>query len=215
MIDDIGSGALWDFSRYGVAGEPRPQESIRAGADVVLFSGDKLLGGPQCGIILGKRELIQKISKHPLARALRVDKITLAALAATLRLYQDPEQAEQTIPLLMLLSAPVENLKNRAERLAPQLAQSPAIASAEPIQDQTYLGGGSMPNQPIPTWCVALKASHESVDALATRLRTGLPAVCGRVQNDALLLDLRTVFPRQDTQLVQAVTALTPKTSEE
>ena len=102
-IDDIGSGALWDFSRYGVAGEPRPQDSIRAGADVVLFSGDKLLGGPQCGIILGKRDLIQKINKHPLARALRVDKITLAALAATLRLYQDPEQAEQTIPLLMLL----------------------------------------------------------------------------------------------------------------
>ena len=112
VIDDIGSGALWDFSRYGVAGEPQPQQSIQAGSDVVLFSGDKLLGGPQCGIILGKRNLVHKVNQHPLARALRVDKITLAALAATLRLYQDPEQAEQSIPLLMLLSTPAENLKH-------------------------------------------------------------------------------------------------------
>ncbi len=210
-IDDIGSGALWDFSRYGVTGEPRPQESIRAGADVVLFSGDKLLGGPQCGIILGKRALIEKISKHPLARALRVDKITLAGLAATLRLYQAPEQAEQTIPLLMLLSAPCENLKNRAERLAPQLADAEAIATADPVEDETYLGGGSMPNQHIPTWCVALKPAQGNVDALAARLRGGLPAVCGRVHNDSLRLDLRTVFPRQDAQIVQAVYALNAK----
>ncbi len=180
VIDDIGSGALWDFSRYGVTGEPRPQESIRAGADLVLFSGDKLLGGPQCGMILGQRELIQKINKHPLARALRVDKITLAALAATLRLYQDTEQAEQTVPLLMLLSAPMANLKNRAERLSPQLAQPPAIASAEPVQDATFLGGGSMPNQHIPTWCVALKPAHDNVDTLAANLRNGYPAVCGQ-----------------------------------
>ena len=211
LIDDIGSGALWDFSRYGVGGEPRPQESLRAGADVVLFSGDKLLGGPQCGIILGKRELIEKINQHPLARALRTDKITLAALAATLRLYQDPEQAEMTLPLLMLLSAPIENLKNRAERLAPQLAQPTAIASAEPVQETTYLGGGSMPNQQIPTWCVALKPAQENIESLAARLRGGYPSVCGRIQNDSLLIDLRTVFPRQDEQLVQAVQALAPR----
>lgn len=208
VIDDIGSGALWDFSRYGVTGEPQPQASIRAGADVVLFSGDKLLGGPQCGIILGKRDLVQKINRHPLARALRVDKITLAALAATLRLYQDPNQAEQTIPLLMLLSAPAENLKNRAERLAPQLADATAIAAADVVESNTYLGGGSMPNQHIPTCCIALQPANESVDSLAAKLRNGLPAVCGRVQNDALLIDLRTVFPRQDSQIVQAVFAL-------
>ncbi|MFW6171054.1 MAG: L-seryl-tRNA(Sec) selenium transferase, partial [Planctomycetota bacterium] len=98
MIDDIGSGALWDCERYGIAGEPRPQDSIRAGADVVLFSGDKLLGGPQCGIILGKQHLVRRIKKHPLARALRVDKITLAGLAATLQLYKTPEQLEQPCP---------------------------------------------------------------------------------------------------------------------
>lgn len=214
VIDDMGSGALWDFGRYGIAGEPRPQESIRAGADVVLFSGDKLLGGPQCGLILGKTELIERISTHPLARALRVDKITLAALAATLRLYQDPEHAEQTIPLLTLLSTPVENLKNRAQRLAPQLAEAPTVADAQPVEDRTYLGGGSIPNQQIPTWCVALHSAEDNVDTLAKRLRCGFPSICGRVQKNTLLLDLRTVFPRQDSQIVQAVHALSPRTRE-
>jgi L-seryl-tRNA(Ser) seleniumtransferase len=210
MIDDVGSGALWDFTRYGVAGEPRPQESIRAGADVVLFSGDKLLGGPQCGIILGKRELIQKINTHPLARALRVDKITLAALSATLQLYKAQETTEETVPLLTLLCAPLENLENRARRLAPQLEEAAAIARAEPRQDVACLGGGSMPNQRIATWCIALTPAQGNIDTLAARLRNGMPPVCGRIQNDALLLDLRTVFARQDTQLVQAVHALKP-----
>jgi L-seryl-tRNA(Ser) seleniumtransferase len=208
VIDDIGSGAVWDFSRYGVLGEPQPQESIRAGADVVLMSGDKLLGGPQCGIILGKRTWIEQITGHPLARALRVDKMTLAALAATLRLFQDPQRAEQAIPLLTLLSTPEENLKNRAERLAPQLAAADAIADAVAVPEHTFLGGGSLPNQAIPTWCVALTAARETVDALAARLRRGTPAVCGRVQENRLLLDLRTVFARQDRGLVQAVQAL-------
>lgn len=214
IIDDIGSGAIWDFSRYGISGEPRPRESIQAGADLVLFSGDKLLGGPQCGVILGKRDLIQRVAKHPLARALRVDKITLASLAATLQLYKDPDQAEQNIPLLTLLSTPLENLKNRAERLAPQLADAPPIASAEPRHDHTYLGGGSMPNQHIRTWCVAIQPAHDTVDHLAARLRNGLPAICGRVQNDTLLLDLRTVFPRQDGQIVQAIRALAAEKAE-
>lgn len=208
MIDDIGSGALWDFGKYGVVGEPSPQASIRAGADVVLFSGDKLLGGPQCGIILGRHDLVDKIVKHPLARALRVDKITLAALAATLRLYRDPEQLEQQLPLLTLLSTPVENLKNRAARLAPQLAATPAIQTAEPVRDLTFLGGGSMPNQQFETWCVAIQPAHGTVDALASHLRVGKWPVCGRVQNDRLLLDLRTVFPRQDALIVQAVQTL-------
>lgn len=208
VIDDIGSGAVWDFTRYGVQGEPQPQESLRSGADVVLMSGDKLLGGPQCGIILGTRSCIDKIQRHPLARALRVDKMTLAALAATLRLYLDPQRAEQSIPLLTLLSTSVENLQNRAERLAPQMAACAAIAAAEATAQQTFLGGGSLPNQSIPTWCIALTPARESVDALAARLRRGTPPVCGRVQDDRLLLDLRTVFPRQDARLVEAVQAL-------
>ncbi|MBM4091846.1 MAG: L-seryl-tRNA(Sec) selenium transferase [Planctomycetes bacterium] len=210
VIDDIGSGALWDFTQYGVQGEPQPQASIRAGADIVLFSGDKLLGGPQCGIVVGRRESIATLAAHPLARALRVDKITLAALGATLRLYQDPPRAEQSIPLLTLLSTPVDNLRNRAERLAPQLAAAKAIASASPLESVTYLGGGSLPNQQIPTWCVALRPAHGNVDTLANQLRNGTPAVCGRIHNDALLLDLRTVFARQDARIVEAVQSLSP-----
>ena len=211
VIDDIGSGALWDFSRYGISGEPMCQDSIRAGSDIVLFSGDKLLGGPQCGIILGRKKLIEKINQHPLARALRVDKTTLAALAATLRLYQEPERAEQAIPLLSLLSTPIENLKHRAERLALQLAAVPGIASAEAIESHTYLGGGAVPTQRISTWCVAMVPDDGSVDDLAVRFRLGTPAIYGRIQDDRLLLDLRTVFPAQDLRLVDACHQLLPK----
>ncbi len=209
VIHDIGSGALLDFSRFGFRGEPVARESIRAGADVVLFSGDKLLGGPQCGIIAGRKSLLEKIERHPLARALRVDKITLAALAATLRLYRDPEKARLAVPLLRLLTTSEENLKNRAERLAPQMAALKAlISSAEAISDVTYLGGGSIPTQQLPTWCVALKPASWTVDRLAAALRTGAPAVVGRVREDRLLLDLRSVFPRQDTEMLSALEAL-------
>ncbi len=133
VIDDIGSGALIDFAHYGIQGEPVASDSVKLGADVVLFSGDKLLGGPQCGIIVGKPEPIQAITRHPMMRAMRVDKITLAALAATCRLYRDPSVAEESVPLLKLLSITAENLKNRADRMAPQLAAAPAVESVEVI----------------------------------------------------------------------------------
>lgn len=208
VIDDIGSGALIDFKPFGVSGEPIAPERIHAGADVVLFSGDKLLGGPQCGIICGRKEHIDAISKHPLMRAFRVDKLTLAALAATLSLYQDIEVAKRSVPLLSLLSTPVENLQNRAERLAPQIAALSSVAAAEPVADQTYLGGGSVPTQQIPTWCVAISPRNGSLEGLATALRTGSPAVFGRIHRERLMLDLRSVLPRQDLQLVEAVRAL-------
>ena len=205
VIDDIGSGALIDLAKYGLEGEPIAAESIRAGADVVLFSGDKLLGGPQAGIIVGRRELIQKIAKHPLMRALRVGKMTLAALAATLRLYRDPASAEVSLPLLALMATSIENLKNRAQRLAPQLAAAAAVTTAEAVEDTAYLGGGSLPTQEMPTWCVALSPSQGSVDSLAARLRDGTPSVFGRVQRDRLLLDLRSVPADQDQLLIEAV----------
>jgi L-seryl-tRNA(Ser) seleniumtransferase len=208
VIDDIGSGALHDFADYGVRGEPIVGDSLRAGADVVLFSGDKLLGGPQCGIILGGKQHIDRIRKHPLMRALRVDKLTLAALFATLRLHQDRERAEQSVPLLELLSTATANLQNRAERLAPQIAACSAVAAAEPISAITYLGGGSVPMQEIPTWCIAMTPASGNVDSLAKSLRTGIPSVFGRIQKDRLLLDLRTVFARQDLELVEAVRRL-------
>lgn len=211
VIDDIGSGALIDFSRYGISDEPLAGESIKAGADVVLFSGDKLLGGPQCGIIVGRKSLVEKIGKHPMMRAMRVDKTTLAALAATLRLYRNMEEAENQIPLLSLLSTPIENLQHRAERLAPQLAACGAIATAQPIEDHAFLGGGSMPTRQIKTWCVAVTPARGTVDQLAADLRTGEPAVFGRVQQNQLLIDLRTVFPAQDAQLAEACGGLAAK----
>jgi L-seryl-tRNA(Ser) seleniumtransferase len=208
VIDDIGSGALVDFAPFGITGEPLAAASIRQGADVVLFSGDKLLGGPQCGCIVGRRDLVERIAKHPMTRALRVDKLTLAALAATLRLYRNPEEARRKIPLLELLTTPVENLKLRAERLAPQLAAANTVASATPVEDVTYLGGGAVPNQELKTWAVAIAPRDLSVDRLAHALRTGTPSVVGRIQDGKLLLDLRTVFARQDQDLVTAVSQL-------
>ncbi len=208
VIDDIGSGAMVDFSKYGLDGEPVVAQRVAAGADVVLFSGDKLLGGPQCGIIVGRKKWIDKISKHPMMRALRVDKITLAALAATLQLYRDEQEAERSIPLLAMLSSSPENLQNRAERMVPQIVATDAVESAEVVADVTYLGGGTIPTQEIPTRCVSIVPKDRSVDELAKQLRQQTPAVFSRVQQDRLLLDLRSVMPSDDHRLIDAVTAV-------
>lgn len=215
LIDDLGSGALEDLSAYGISGEPVVADSVRAGADVVLFSGDKLLGGPQCGIILGRKPLIRQIMQHPLSRALRVDKLTLAALLETLRLHHDRQAAERSLPLLSLLSTSVANLQQRAQRLGPQLSACPAIKSAEPVESQAYLGGGSVPSQGIASWALALEPARGSVAELAAALRTGTPAVFGRISKDRLLLDLRAVFPRDDMRLVDAVQQIQARSSAE
>jgi L-seryl-tRNA(Ser) seleniumtransferase len=204
VIDDIGSGAIIDLASYGIKDEPIAADCIAAGADLVLFSGDKLLGGPQCGIIVGKRKRIDQITRHPMARALRVDKITLAALASTLRLLRDPSAAAAQIPILQMLSTSEENLKNRAERIAVQLEATEMVACAKPVEDKAYLGGGSVPTQEIKTWCVAIEPNEYSVDKMSTRLRTGCPAIVCRVQKAQLLIDLRCVLPRQDRAIVDA-----------
>jgi L-seryl-tRNA(Ser) seleniumtransferase len=208
VIDDLGGGALVDLSRYGLTGEPVVGESLRAGADLVLFSGDKLLGGPQCGIIVGRRDLVAKIAQHPLARALRVDKLALAALAATLRLYRNPESAEHAVPLLSLLSTPIENLESRARRLAPQMAVCPEIAAATPIAGQAPASASSPGMRSLPTWCIALTPKSGSVEVLAKALRTGAPAVLGRIEDQQLWLDLRSVSPSLDLLLVEAILQL-------
>ncbi len=208
VIHDVGSGALVDFGQFGFQGEPVASQSIKAGADLVLFSGDKLLGGPQCGILAGRSALIAQIEKHPMARALRVGKLTLAALAATLRLYRDPEKAQAAVPLLRMLTTSTENLQNRAERLAPQIAATAVAETAEAVSEVTYLGGGSIPTQQLPTWCISIQPAGISAERLAAKLRTGTPSVVGRIQQDRLLLDLRSVMPRQDLQLVAAIEAL-------
>ncbi len=208
VIHDAGSGALIDFARYGFHDEPVLGQSIAAGADLVLASGDKLLGGPQSGIVVGRRAWIEQLDKHPLARALRVDKLTLAALAATLRLWRDPKTVGREVPLLHLLGTSVENLRLRGGRLAAQIEATTAVARAEAVEEATYLGGGAIPTQQIPTVCIAIEAAAISVDRLAAALRMGTPSVVGRVRNDRLLLDLRTVMPRQDQELVAAVEAV-------
>lgn len=202
VIDDIGSGALIDFSRYGLTDEPTATASIQAGADVVLFSGDKLLGGPQCGIIIGKRSFIDQIQKNPLMRAMRVDKLTLAGLAATLQLYRNPEQAELELPILRMLSMPVENLRLRAEKIAKQIEHLPVIGSCSVEQTESMLGGGSLPSQVIPSYCLSIKPTDGSVDQFSAKLRMGSIPVIGRVSHDRLLLDMRTVAPGQDVDLV-------------
>jgi L-seryl-tRNA(Ser) seleniumtransferase len=207
VIDDLGSGGLIDFSRYGVTGEPIASDSVRAGADVVLLSGDKLLGGPQCGILVGRRAPLERIARHPLRWALRVDAPRLAALQATLQLYGDLPTAELSIPLLSLLATPLDNLKNRALRLAPQM-QASGVVSAAVVEDVADLCGSAVPAQQIPTCCISLVPAEGNAESLANRLRTGKLAVVGRLQNDRLLLDLRSVLPRQDIDLVAAVQAL-------
>lgn len=209
VIHDVGSGSLLDLHPFGFKDEPLVPESISQGADLVLFSGDKLLGGPQCGILVGKKNAVQACASHPLARAFRVDKMILAALEATLRHYRDPQQAIAKIPLLQLLSVSADTLKQRALRIAQGINAKSKQIRAEVIDDLAYLGGGSVPTQGMATWCVALIPNGDlSVNDLASRLRQGNPSVFGRIKHDQLRLDLRTVFPAQDNRIVECVHAI-------
>lgn len=205
VLDDVGSGALLDFARFGFAGEPVVRESIAVGADLVLFSGDKLLGGPQAGIIAGRQDHVRKIERDPLMRAFRTDKMTLAALEATLRIHLNPDEAMRRVPLLRMLDTPLSELRERADKLAESLRQIEQLASVSVREDEAYVGGGSLPDQAMKTIVVEIAARDVSDDQLAQRLRTSTPAVLGRVQGGRLLLDLRTVFPRQDATLVECM----------
>ena len=208
VIDDVGSGALIDFSKYGLHGEPTIQHSVKSGADVVLFSGDKLIGGPQCGIVVGKEEYIQKITKHPMMRAMRVDKMTLAGLAATLRLYRNLDEAEMKIPLLKMLSTTMESLRSRAERILPRLQPLEMFESVEIVDAQSMLGGGSIPTQSVPTICLQFKPKSNSAQQLSDRIRKSESPIFGRIQNDAYYLDLRTILPGQDLKVIEAISSL-------
>jgi L-seryl-tRNA(Ser) seleniumtransferase len=205
VIDDIGSGALVDFTRFGFNDEPVARSSIAAGVDLVLFSGDKLLGGPQAGIIAGRKEWIQKIEKDPLMRAFRLDKMTLAALEATLRLYLNEERALREVPVLRMLGTPLAELKERAESLAERLRILPGISSATAVEAVAYVGGGSLPDQALKTWVVELAIANQSDDEFARRLRTGNPAVMARVRDGKIVFDLRTIFPAQEAALIETI----------
>jgi L-seryl-tRNA(Ser) seleniumtransferase len=208
VIDDVGSGALIDFARFGFQEEPVARDSISAGADVVLFSGDKLLGGPQAGIIAGKKALIDRVERDPLMRAFRLDKMTLAALEATLRLYLDEERALREVPILRMLATPLADLERRANNLAGRLRAVPGVATATPRADVAFAGGGSLPDQSMPTWVVELMACSLSDEELAYRLRIHTPAILGRLRDGTLVLDVRTVFEAQEPLLIDAVTSI-------
>jgi L-seryl-tRNA(Ser) seleniumtransferase len=204
VIDDIGSGALFDFERFGFESEPVAGASIAAGAELVLWSGDKLLGGPQAGILAGKKVWIEKIERDPLLRALRCDKMTLAALEATVRLYLNEALALTHVPALAMLGVPLRELRSRAEALAERLRAIAGLASVTVSEDRAYVGGGSLPDQAMPTWVVEIEAKAISDAELATRLRTGNPAVVGRLRDGKVVLDVRTVFVREEQDLLAA-----------
>jgi len=204
VIDDAGSGQAIDLAPFGLPGEPLVSAGIAAGADLVLFSGDKLLGGPQAGIIAGKASLIEKIEKDPLMRAFRLDKMTLAAFEATLRLYRDPAKALAEVPTLRMLTTTYADLRWRTDQFAKRLRDVPGIA-VEVRDDVAYVGGGSLPDVAVPTAVLAITARGVSESELASRMRTGTPAVMGRVQDGKLLLDLRAVFERQEEELLAAI----------
>ncbi len=196
VIDDLGSGTLLDTARYGLAHEPTVQESVAQGADLVTFSGDKLLGGPQAGLIVGKRHLVERLRRFPLTRALRVDKATIAALQATLLHYLKCE-AEERVPVWRMIAATADQVGARAEALVARLGQ--AAAGCEVLPGASVVGGGSLPDETLPTQVIALPGPAET---WAARLRTGQPAVVGRIEGERLLLDLRTVLPEQEDALV-------------
>jgi len=195
-VDDLGSGTLLATERYGLAHEPTAQESFAAGADLVCFSGDKLLGGPQAGIILGKADLIVKIKKHPLARAVRADKLCLAALTATL-LHYLKDEVEREVPVWRMIAATPEQLKARAGHWVAELGQGEVVAS------QSTVGGGSLPGESLPTSVLSLAV--KSPDKFLKMLRRQQPPVIARTENDRILLDPRTVLPEQDGELLASL----------
>lgn len=206
IVDDLGSGSMMSLEKFGIHDEPTVQEVIKQGADLVTFSGDKLLGGPQSGIIVGKERLIQQIQKNPMLRAMRIDKMTFAALEATFMQYLDEEKALKNIPTLRMLTQSEETIKKRAKRILNSLKKSVAgHAVLELLPDQSRAGGGSLPEADFPTFVVSVKPLNMSVNALEKRLRLGAPPVVARIKEDVLIMDARTVQDKEVKTLVACV----------
>jgi L-seryl-tRNA(Ser) seleniumtransferase len=202
VIDDLGSGALVDLREYGLEQEPMARDSVAAGAEAVCFSGDKLIGGPQCGIIVGRRDTVARIKQNPLARALRIDKLTVAALQATLRLFLNRAALEREHPTYRMLAAKPGDLAARAEAVRTQIRGAAEVVVAE---GESTLGSGTAPIAALPTSVLQVKPAEISADALARRLRQQTPPVFPRVQDDAVMLDMRTIQPEEDAAVAQAL----------
>jgi L-seryl-tRNA(Ser) seleniumtransferase len=212
VMEDLGSGNLIDLKKYGLQDEPTAQESIRKGVDVVTFSGDKLLGGPQAGIIVGKESCINLIKKNPFHRAVRIDKMTLAGMEATLSLYRDEEKAVSAIPTLRMLTMQAEELERRAEKLFKEMKKTEAASLFDiEIQKSTSeVGGGALPLEELPTRVVSIKPKSLSVDSVERHFRSNDPPILGRIHKDQFLFDLRTVDERDYQDIVQAFNGLKP-----
>jgi L-seryl-tRNA(Ser) seleniumtransferase len=196
LVDDLGSGALLDTARFGLGHEPTVFDSLTAGADLICFSGDKLLGGPQAGILIGKADLVAKLKKHPLARAIRADKLCLAALSATL-LHYLKDEALKEIPIWRMITAPLSELEQRAQ------AWKISLGIGEVISSLSTVGGGSLPGETLPTSVLAIEV--RSPNRLLEQLRLCQPPVIARLETDKVILDPRTILPEQDPELISAI----------
>lgn len=208
LFEDVGSGALDQHQELSF-GEPRVQDALRAGADLVAFSGDKLLGGPQAGILAGRREIVDRLAKHPLARVLRLDKAALAVLESILEAYLDPRTVRARIPLLGMLSRDPAELAERAGALAAAIrARSGPVWQIEVRETEAEVGGGSLPGLCLPSCAISISGSGWSADRLARAFRSFDPPVIGRIEQDRFLLDVRTLLEGDEEEIVNASAAL-------
>ena len=203
VIEDLGSGVLIDLSKYGLTYEPTVQESVAKGADVVCFSGDKLFGGPQAGIIVGKKKYIDMMKKNQLTRALRIDKFTAATLELVLQEYLSEEQAVQYIPVLRMITEPLDEVARRARSLARTIRSTDIPAKVDVVSCESQIGGGSLPMERIPSMAVAIRPKHESVAALEDQMRHLTVPMIPRTVNDTIMLDVRTI-ETEDFKLIAA-----------
>ncbi len=203
VMEDIGSGTLVDFSKYGFTYEPTVQSSLEKGVDVVTFSGDKMLGGPQAGIIVGKKKYIDKMKKNQLTRALRIDKMTLAALEGTLKYYIDEKEAIENIPTLNMILSSKEIHKKRAQRLKRRLQNNIKDFNFKVSEDLSMVGGGSMPGEKIPTYVVKVNSDKITAEKIEEKLRLSKNPIIVRVSKDEVVLDIRTLFERDFNIIVE------------
>jgi L-seryl-tRNA(Ser) seleniumtransferase len=212
VMEDLGSGTFIDFSRYGITKEPTVQESVKSGVDIVTFSGDKLLGGPQAGLIVGKMDFIEKIKKNPINRALRIDKMTLAALESTLRLYRDEKQAVAAVPTLQMMTVPMPVLIRKADILRERLAAlAPEHLSIEILDLVSRPGGGSLPLLELPTKCLGIRVKGLSCNTIEHEMRRNRPPIIGRIEEDRFIMDVRTIKDTEISIIEQAFANLVGK----
>jgi L-seryl-tRNA(Ser) seleniumtransferase len=212
LMEDLGSGTLVDFSQHGLPPEPTVQQALAAGADLITFSGDKLLGGPQAGVILGRRDLVEKLRTNPINRALRIDKLTLAAMEATLELYRDPPLALEAIPTLRMITVPYQDLNRQAQSLVRRLRglKLPGL-TVRSLDGESRVGGGALPLAAPRTRLVEIKLEGISATKLEFHLRGHLTPIICRLEDGKVLLDVRTMQPGDDRIIAQALTLIKPE----